>query len=116
MIATVEITLCSIGRGEVYVQGLFVSSSKVPFRTYLPAWPLVCAQSAGEQRTSTGQARHHPDEEPPQDIYDEMFMRTAAVGEKPQGIILMTMTPLQGLTELLHTYSDGLVSAVPSHG
>ncbi len=58
----------------------------------------------------------HPDEEPPQDIYDEMFMRTAAVGEKPQGIILMTMTPLQGLTELLHTYTDGLVSGTPSHG
>jgi phage terminase large subunit-like protein len=36
-----------------------------------------------------------------------MLMRTAAVGEKPKGIVITTMTPLQGLTVLLQNYTDG---------
>ena len=58
----------------------------------------------------------HLDEEPPQDVYDECFMRTAGVGEKPQGITLMTMTPLGGLTPILHYYTEGLVSGEPLDG
>lgn len=58
----------------------------------------------------------HPDEEPPQDVYDEMFMRTTAVGEKERGIILMTMTPLGGMTPLIQTYIDKMVSGVPVDG
>jgi phage terminase large subunit-like protein len=58
----------------------------------------------------------HLDEEPPQDVYDECFMRTAAVGNKPQGVMLMTMTPLMGLTELLHNFTEGLLSGQPRDG
>jgi phage terminase large subunit-like protein len=58
----------------------------------------------------------HLDEEPPQDICDECFMRTAAVGVKPQGQVATTMTPLTGLTSFLHTYTDGLVDSEPSDG
>ena len=58
----------------------------------------------------------HLDEEPPQDVYDECFMRTTAVGEKERGIIMMTMTPLGGMTPLIQTYTDKMVSGIPVDG
>lgn len=58
----------------------------------------------------------HLDEEPPLDVYDECFMRTAAVGEKVQGVILATMTPLGGMTPLIATYTDRMMSGVPVDG
>lgn len=58
----------------------------------------------------------HLDEEPPQDVYDECFMRTTGVGSKERGLILMTMTPLGGLTPLIQTYTDGMVSGQPQDG
>lgn len=58
----------------------------------------------------------HLDEEPPQDVYDECFMRTAGVGAKPQGCMLMTMTPLGGMTPLLQHYTDKMVSGAPMDG
>lgn len=58
----------------------------------------------------------HLDEEPPQDIYDECFLRTASVGTKERGIILMTMTPLGGLTPLINHYTTGMVSGEPKDG
>lgn len=58
----------------------------------------------------------HLGEEPPQDVYDECFMRTAAVGEKSRGLIMMTMTPLGGLTPLIATYTEDMVSGEPQDG
>ncbi|WP_189524101.1 terminase family protein [Mesorhizobium sp. M8A.F.Ca.ET.165.01.1.1] len=58
----------------------------------------------------------HLDEEPPQDVYDECFMRTAGVGAKERGIILMTMTPLGGMTPLMTNYTEGRVSGEPVDG
>lgn len=58
----------------------------------------------------------HLDEEPPQDVYDECFMRTAGVGAKPRGSILSTMTPLGGMTPLLQHYTDKMVSGTPVDG
>lgn len=47
-----------------------------------------------------GTHRHaiHLDEEPPEDIYSECRLRTTGVGDKTPGIMLMTMTPLRGMT------------------
>lgn len=65
----------------------------------------------------------HLDEEPPQDVYDECFMRTAGMkdpetGEqtKERGSILMTMTPLGGLTELVGNYTTDMLDSVAKDG
>lgn len=58
----------------------------------------------------------HLDEEPPQDVYDECFMRTTAVGDKSRGMIMMTMTPLGGMTPLIQTYTDKMVSGISVDG
>jgi len=58
----------------------------------------------------------HLDEEPPQDVYDECFMRTAGVGEKERGMVMLTMTPLGGLTSLLSTYTENMVSGDEKDG
>lgn len=65
-----------------------------------------------------GTRRHfiHLDEEPPQDVYDECFMRTADTDGSGSGIILMTMTPLGGLTPLISTYTEGMISGEVKDG
>jgi phage terminase large subunit-like protein len=41
------------------------------------------------------------DEEPPEDVYDECVLRTTATPERPEGgIVMLTYTPIQGLTPL----------------
>ncbi len=40
------------------------------------------------------------DEEPPQDVYTECLLRTMT----NNGMIIMTFTPLMGMTELIYTY------------
>jgi phage terminase large subunit-like protein len=41
------------------------------------------------------------DEEPPEDVYDECVLRTTATPERPGGgIVMLTYTPLKGLTNL----------------
>jgi phage terminase large subunit-like protein len=42
------------------------------------------------------------DEEPPQDVYTECVLRTMT----NDGMIIMTFTPLMGMTELIYTYMD----------
>lgn len=44
------------------------------------------------------------DEEPPDDIYTECVLRTARTHDFPGGIVLMTFTPLQGMTKLVQEY------------
>ena len=53
-----------------------------------------------------GTARHfiHLDEEPPYDIYEECLMRLAGKGIR--GYMLISMTPLQGMTEVCQSFLD----------
>lgn len=53
-----------------------------------------------------GKHKHviHLDEEPPEDVYTECLLRTTAVGDKPPGHVLLTMTPLSGMTQVVQLY------------
>lgn len=53
-----------------------------------------------------GTARHwiHLDEEPPFDIFEECLMRLAGAGIR--GSMLLSMTPLQGMTEVCEAFLD----------
>ena len=44
------------------------------------------------------------DEEPPYDIYGECLLRTAKTGDFPGGLLLLTFTPLKGLTDLVREF------------
>jgi phage terminase large subunit-like protein len=48
----------------------------------------------------TGQHVIWADEEPPMDVYGEMLIRTATTG----GIVLMTFTPLEGLSQVVMSF------------
>lgn len=91
----------------VYVRHISGGISQLGFKSY-------------DQGRAKFQGTHkhviHLDEEPPQDVYDECFMRTAGVGKKRRGLILMTMTPLGGLTPLMANYTQGMVSGEPVDG
>lgn len=52
----------------------------------------------------TNQDWIHLDEEPPQDVYTECVTRTANV----DGRVLLTMTPLSGMTALMERFIDGV--------
>jgi len=52
----------------------------------------------------------HLDEEPPQDIYTECLMRLMSTEEDNKGIVLLTMTPLLGLTDLILQFQERIVS------
>lgn len=54
------------------------------------------------------------DEEPPVDVYQECLLRTMRTGDFPGGIIMMTFTPLQGLTDLVLDFLPG--GRVPEDG
>ena len=61
-------------------------------------WSVLGLKSYQQGRGSfEGTAQHviWPDEEPPLDIYGECLIRTATTG----GIVLMTFTPLEGMSE-----------------
>lgn len=47
------------------------------------------------------------DEEPPSDIYTECVLRTMETGDFEGGIMLMTFTPLQGMTPLVLDFLPG---------
>ncbi|WP_011178447.1 terminase large subunit domain-containing protein [Caedibacter taeniospiralis] len=48
----------------------------------------------------------HLDEEPPRDIYVESLMRTMSTEVDNEGIVLLTMTPLLGLTDLILEFQE----------
>lgn len=50
-----------------------------------------------------------PDEEVPKDVYDEGLIRTITT----DGIVIMTFTPLQGLTELVTSFMSDMHEQVP---
>ncbi len=66
-------------------------------------WSTLGFKSYDQGRAKfQGTARHliHLDEEPAIDIYEECLLRTATL----QGHILLTMTPLLGMTDLCHRF------------
>ncbi|PFX12219.1 Large terminase protein [Stylophora pistillata] len=48
----------------------------------------------------------HLDEEPPRDIYVEALMRTMSTQEDHHGMMLLTMTPLSGLTDMVLHFQE----------
>lgn len=82
----------------VYVKHISGGISRVGFKSY-------------DQGRSKFQGTHkdfiHFDEEPPLDVYSEALLRLMGVGKKPSGHMMMTMTPLSGMTNLVMLYSGG---------
>ena len=64
-----------------------------------------------DQRRESFQGTHQAiillDEEPPEDIYMECLMRTAATADLPDGLLMATFTPLQGMTPLVMALLEG---------
>ena len=57
----------------------------------------------------------HMDEEPPRDIYIEGLMRTMATDDKHYGMVLLTMTPLMGLTAMVQQFYEPLTEGCVSN-
>jgi phage terminase large subunit-like protein len=51
----------------------------------------------------------HLDEEPPPKIYSEAITRTASVSEDHHGMIMLSMTPLKGMTSLLLKFMERVI-------
>ena len=54
----------------------------------------------------------HLDEEPPFDIYSECMIRLTATAGSEQGRMLLTMTPLSGMTDMVGHFWDGEAEGV----
>lgn len=78
---------------SIAVRHVHGGTSNIIFKSYEQGWASF-----------TGRAIEciWADEEPPVDVYAEMCMRTMTV----QGIILLTFTPLQGVTEVVKSFLD----------
>lgn len=83
----------------VFVRHISGGLSELGFKSY---------DQGRKKFQGTHKAVIHLDEEPPLDVYSECLLRTTAVGDKEPGIILLTMTPLSGVTQVVQLYlSDG---------
>lgn len=51
----------------------------------------------------------HLDEEPPPKIYSEAITRTAPVSDDHHGMIMLSMTPLKGMTSLMLKYRERVI-------
>lgn len=47
------------------------------------------------------------DEEPPQDIYTECLLRTMKTGDDPGGLMVLTFTPLKGMSDVVLSFLPG---------
>jgi phage terminase large subunit-like protein len=56
------------------------------------------------------------DEEPPEDILTESIIRTAQTSDFPGGMVMLTFTPLQGLTPLILSFLPGGSISAPADG
>lgn len=67
----------------------------------------ICILKSYDQRREAFQGTEvdviWPDEEPPQDIYTEMLLRTMTTG----GIVMTTFTPLMGLSDVVLSFCPG---------
>lgn len=55
------------------------------------------------------------DEEPPEPVYNEVLLRTAATGDFPGGTVMLTFTPLSGLTQVVRLFYPD-VAAIRDEG
>jgi phage terminase large subunit-like protein len=83
---------------SVYVQHVSGGYSLLQFRSYDQG-----------RRAFQGTEQHliWLDEECPQDVYGECLLRTAATGDFGGGLIMLTFTPLYGLTPLILDWLPG---------
>lgn len=58
----------------------------------------------------------HLDEEPPFDIYSECMIRLTAAAGSEEGIMLLTMTPLSGMTDMVRYFWDSEAEGVVEKG
>ena len=75
-----------------------------------PMTSKLTLKSYDQRRESfEGTAQHviWLDEEPPEDIYDECLLRTMRTSDFPGGVLLMTFTPLMGLTPVVLRFLPG---------
>jgi phage terminase large subunit-like protein len=91
-----------------YIQHVSGGVSKLRFKNY---------RQGREKFQGSKEDLVHFDEEPPYDVYSEALMRLAGVGKDP-GIMILTMTPLSGLTPLLMRFfgPDGMPQGVVKDG
>lgn len=83
--------------GVVYVRHISGDLSTIEFKSF------------DQRRQSFQGTQKHViwlDEECPDDIYGECLMRTAETGEFEGGIVLLTFTPLLGLTALVASFLE----------
>ena len=80
---------------NVWVQHASGGMSQLQFKSY---------DQRREAFQGTAQHGIHLDEEPPEDIHTECLLRTAKTGTFSGGIMLLTFTPLQGLTALVQAF------------
>jgi phage terminase large subunit-like protein len=83
-----------------YIRHISGGVSKLRFKSY-------------EQREGAWQAETldliHLDEEPPPKIYSEAVTRTASTSPDHHGMILLSMTPLKGVTSLMLKYMQSVI-------
>lgn len=91
------------GIQDVYIKHVSGGVSELSFKSYIQG-----------SETFQGTARHVVwlDEEPPLDVYTECLMRTAKVPGRIKnniysGILYMTFTPLQGLSDVVMSFLPG---------
>lgn len=80
---------------------------------------VVTLKSYDQRREAfQGTAQHliWLDEEPPEDILTESIMRTAKTSDFPGGMVMLTFTPLQGLTPLILSFLPGGKLMAPTDG
>lgn len=65
-----------------------------------------------------GTERHiiHIDEEPPYDVYQECLMRTLSTQANFHGMMILSMVPLKGVTEMVLYFTDNRLMGIPSQG
>jgi phage terminase large subunit-like protein len=83
---------------NIYVQHVTGGLSLLQFKSY---------DQRREAFQGTEQDLVWLDEECPTDIYSECLLRTAATSDFAGGIIILTFTPLMGLTELILSFLPG---------
>lgn len=86
------------GFDSVYIQHVSGGYSLVQFKSFDQG-----------RRAFQGTEQHVVwlDEECPQDVYGECLLRTAATGDFPGGLVMLTFTPLNGLTPLILDWLPG---------
>lgn len=82
----------------VWVQHASGGVSTISFKSY---------DQGREKFQGTQKHIIHLDEEPPRDIYVECLMRTASTKPGFRGILMLTMTPLLGTTDMVLHFTEG---------